>query len=129
MPTTCPAAGTTLPLAISTNRSALAGWHRCVMPEALTGLISLKGGERKGIVLVDIGPNGRKSEPRFIEIEATPLVEVRVKDAGSSAEQLRAQVPDPETALVRVVVEPQATADATGSLDRAIRQGLPCVTS
>jgi DNA repair exonuclease SbcCD nuclease subunit len=85
--------------------------------------------QSKGIVLVDIGPNGRRSEPRFIEIEATPLVEVRVTDPASTAEQLRAQVPDPETTLVRVVVEPQATVDATGAVDRAIREGLPCVTS
>jgi exonuclease SbcD len=85
--------------------------------------------EDKGIVLVDIGQRGRNADPRFIAIEPTPLVEVRVRDACPTAEQLRAQVADPETALVRVTVEPVATADSTGSVDRAIREGLPCVTS
>jgi DNA repair exonuclease SbcCD nuclease subunit len=85
--------------------------------------------QSKGVVLVDIGQRGRKSEPRFIEIEPTLLVEARVTDASSAAEQLMAQVPDPEAALVRVVVEPAATADNTGAVDRAIRQGLPGVTN
>jgi exonuclease SbcD len=85
--------------------------------------------QSKGIVLVDIGPNGRRSEPRFIEIEPTQLIEARVTDANSAAEQLRTQVPDPETSVVRVVVEPQATTDSSGAVDRAIRERLPCVTS
>jgi len=85
--------------------------------------------EDKGIMLVDIGPDGRIGEPQFIAIEATPFVDVRVRDARPTAEQLRAQVPDPEMALVRVTVEREASADATGSVDRAIREGLPFVTS
>jgi DNA repair exonuclease SbcCD nuclease subunit len=85
--------------------------------------------EDKGIVLVDIGPDGRKAEPQFIAIEPTPLVDVRVRDACPTAEQLRAQVPDPQMALVRVTVEPDATADSTGTVNRAIRDGLPYVTS
>jgi exonuclease SbcD len=85
--------------------------------------------EEKGIVLVEIGPAGRKGEPQFIVIEATPLVDVRVTNASVTVEQLEAQVPDPAMALVRVTVEPEATADSTGSVDRAIREGLPNVTS
>ncbi|OAI52366.1 hypothetical protein AYO44_16625 [Planctomycetaceae bacterium SCGC AG-212-F19] len=85
--------------------------------------------EDKGIVLVDIGPDGRKGEPRFIAIEPTPLVDVRVTDANVTSDQLEAQVPDPELALVRVTVEREASADATGSVDRAIREALPFVTS
>jgi DNA repair protein SbcD/Mre11 len=85
--------------------------------------------EDKGIVLVDIGPDGRKGEPQFIAIEPTRLVDVCVRDACPTAEQLRAQVPDPQMALVRVTVEPDATADSTGTVDRAIRDGLPYVTS
>ena len=84
--------------------------------------------ERKGAVLVDIGPNGRRGEPKFIAIEPTLLAEVRVTDGTVTAEQLKAQVSDPTTTLVRVVVEPAATADATGAVDRAIREALPHVT-
>lgn len=85
--------------------------------------------EDKGIVLVDIGQQGRTCDPRFISIEPTPLIDVRVCDARPTADQLRAQVPNPDIALVRVTVEPVATADSTGSVDRAIREGLPCVTT
>jgi DNA repair protein SbcD/Mre11 len=83
----------------------------------------------KGIVLVDIGPDGRKGEPRFIAIEPTPLIDLRVTDADVTADQLAAQVPDPENALVRVTVEREASADVTGSVDRAIREALPNVTN
>jgi exonuclease SbcD len=85
--------------------------------------------EDKGIVLVHIGAAGRKEEPRFIAIEPTPLVDVRVTNANVTIEQLEAQVPDPAMALVRVTVEPEATADASGRVDRAIRESLPLVTS
>jgi exonuclease SbcD len=84
--------------------------------------------EEKGIVLVDIGSDGRNGDPRFIAIEPTPLVEVRVTDANVTAEQLEAEVPDPATTLVKVIVEPAATADASGAVDRAIREALPFVT-
>jgi exonuclease SbcD len=84
--------------------------------------------EEKGIVLVEIGAGGRKREPRFVAIEATPLVDVRVTSASVTVEQLAAQVSNPEVSLVRVTVEPAATADSTGSVDRAIRESLPNVT-
>jgi exonuclease SbcD len=84
--------------------------------------------EEKGIVLVDIGVDGRNGDPQFIAIEPTPLVEVRVTDAKVTAAQLEAEVPDPATALVKVIVEPAATADASGAVDRAIREALPFVT-
>jgi exonuclease SbcD len=84
-------------------------------------------GQEKGVVLVDIGPDGRRDEPRFIVIEATQLTEVRVPSSSVTIEELKAQVPD-EASLVRVVVEPAATADATGALDRVIR-ALPNVTT
>jgi exonuclease SbcD len=85
--------------------------------------------EDKGVTLVDIGLHGRSSDPRFIAIEPTALVELRVREACPTAEQLRSQVADPDKTLVRVTVEPVATADSPGSVDRAIREGLPCVTS
>ena len=79
--------------------------------------------EEKGVVLVDIGMGGRKGEPRFIAIEPTSLVEVRVPDAHVTVEQLQAQVPDPATALVKVIVEPAATADASArSIEPSVRR-------
>jgi exonuclease SbcD len=105
------------------------GWTHVRYSGSLDRLDFGEREEDKGVVLVDIGPGGRRGEPRFIPIEPTPLVEVRVSDAAVSAHELEAQVPDPAAALVRVVVEPAATADATGALDRAIREALPNVTA
>lgn len=84
--------------------------------------------EEKGVVLVDIGSEGRRDDPKFIAIEPTSLVEVRVTHASVTVEQLGVQVPGADTALVRVIVEPSATADATGALDRVIREALPNIT-
>jgi exonuclease SbcD len=83
----------------------------------------------KGIVLVDIGPDGRRSEPHFVSIDPTPLIDVRVTDARVTVEQLQSQVSDPATSLVRVLVDPEASADSTGAVDRVIREALPCVTN
>ena len=79
-------------------------------------------------MLVDIGPDGRNGDPRFIPIEPTALVEIRIRDANVTTEQLEAEAPDPATKLVKVIVEPAATADASGAVARAIREALPFVT-
>jgi exonuclease SbcD len=86
-------------------------------------------GERdqgKEVVLVDIGPDGRRSVVP-IPIEPSRLIEVTIADPEQVAEQLAAQVPDPETAMVKVTVEPAAAA-AGGAIDLAVRAALPHVT-
>jgi DNA repair protein SbcD/Mre11 len=85
--------------------------------------------EDKGVVFVDIGPDGRRADPLFIPIEPTTLVDVRVADANVARQQIEAQVPDPQSSLVRVFVEPTAAVDGGGTVDRAIREALPFVTS
>jgi DNA repair protein SbcD/Mre11 len=83
--------------------------------------------ETKGVVLVDLGPDGRRGDPRFVEIAATPMADVTVSTADCTAEELKAQVGDP-SALVRVTVEP-AAADAGAALALTIREALPNVTN
>ena len=85
--------------------------------------------DRKGVVLIDIGPGGLNGSPRFIEIEATTLMEVRVASAAITVDQLAGQVPNLAYSLVRVIVEPEAAAANSGNIDRTIRQALPCVTN
>ena len=80
--------------------------------------------EEKGIVLVDIGPDGRHGDPQFIGIEPTPLIDLQITNPNISAEQLRAQVPDGE-AIVRVIVDSAATTDGTGTLERSICETFP----
>lgn len=80
----------------------------------------------KEIVLVDIGPDGRRSVVP-IQIEPTQFITATITAAETAAEELAAQVPDPRSALVRVVVE-SAAASAGAAIDFAIRDALPAVT-
>jgi exonuclease SbcD len=84
--------------------------------------------EGKGVVLVDIGPNGRRCDPVPIPIEPTALVDVSIDDPHITPETLAAQVPNAKEALVRIEVGAAATADASETLNRAIREALPNVT-
>jgi exonuclease SbcD len=84
--------------------------------------------EDKGVVLVDIGPNGRRCDPVPIPIEPTALVDVSIDDPHITPETLAAQVPNAKEALVRIEVGAAATADASETLNRAIREALPNVT-
>jgi DNA repair exonuclease SbcCD nuclease subunit len=79
----------------------------------------------KGVVLVDIGPDGRRAVVP-IPIEPSRLEVVTITNAANAAEEIAAQVPDPDTAVVRVVVEP-AAADAGTNVDLAIRNAIPNV--
>ena len=88
-------------------------------------------GERdqdKSVVLIDLGPNGRRAEPQVIPIEPTPFADVTISDGSAVAEQIAAQVSDPVAAMVRVVVEPLA-AEAGTTVDSAIRDALPNISS
>ncbi len=87
-----------------------------------------ESGEKKGIVLVDIGPDGRRGNPRFVEIEATPLVEATITNAATAAAEIATQVNDPTAAVVRVTVEALA-AEAGSAVDLTIRDSLPNVAS
>lgn len=84
--------------------------------------------EDKGVFLVDIGPNGRRCDPVPIAIEPTALVDVTIDDPHITPETLSAQVPNAKEALVRIAVGAAATADASETLNRAIREALPNVT-
>ncbi len=81
----------------------------------------------KEIVLVDIGPDGRRSVVP-IQIEPTRFITATITTAETAAEELAAQVPDPANSLVRVVVEP-AAASAGAAIDMVIRDALPLVTN
>jgi exonuclease SbcD len=81
----------------------------------------------KEVVLVDIGPDGRRGVIP-IAIEPTRLEVVTITDPGAAAEEIAAQVPDPGASVVRVVVEP-AAADAGTAVDLAIRSALPNVAA
>src|SRR5207244_1295018 len=84
--------------------------------------------QEKGVVLVEIGPSGRRGEPVFVPIDATSLVDVTISDAATVVQQLALQVPDPDSAIVRILVE-QSASDAETRVDLAIRDALPNIST
>jgi exonuclease SbcD len=56
----------------------------------------------KGVVIVDVGPNGRLDEPYTLPLEATPVYEVEIVSPGDELPALRDRYPDHERALVRI---------------------------
>jgi exonuclease SbcD len=62
-------------------------------------------GERddtKGVVLVDIGPEGRRGEPQFLPLEATNIYSIEVRCPAQDIPRLREQYPDASRDLVNV---------------------------
>ena len=76
------------------------------------------------MVLVEIGPSGRRGEPTVVAIPATPMVDVLVSDPAITPDALRSQVPDAERSLVRLAIEPAAAVESGDAIDRAIRDSF-----
>jgi exonuclease SbcD len=84
--------------------------------------------DEKSIVLVEIGPKGRRGEPRVVPVEPTPLVDLRISDPYADRDTIANLVPNAREALVRVEVSPSAAVEAGDALERAIHEALPNVT-
>jgi DNA repair exonuclease SbcCD nuclease subunit len=58
--------------------------------------------DQKGVVLVDIGPEGRRGEPEFLPLEATPIYAVTFDNPAQDLPRLREQYPDARRDLVNL---------------------------
>jgi exonuclease SbcD len=67
--------------------------------------------DQKGVVLVDIGPDGLRGEPVLLPLPATPVREITVHDPGLDIPQLRAEFPDATTDLVNLHIHYTAGKD------------------
>jgi DNA repair protein SbcD/Mre11 len=56
--------------------------------------------DEKGVVVVDIGPEGLEGEPRVLPLEATPIYRLEVHDPDAEIPLLAERYPDAERALV-----------------------------
>jgi DNA repair exonuclease SbcCD nuclease subunit len=74
----------------------------------------------RGVVLVDIGPDGRRSL-RDIPLDPTPMHELIVTEDAVTAEELKARHPDADRALFKITVQYRAGADSRDAVDRAVR--------
>ncbi len=61
-----------------------------------------EGPDRKGIVLVDVGAEGRRDDPIVLPLDATPVYRVEVRSPRDELPLLRDRYPDHERALVRI---------------------------
>src|SRR5262249_31789013 len=67
--------------------------------------------DQKSAVLVEIGPNGRRCEPRLLPLDATPIYEVRITNPRKELPRLRAKYRDADRALVKYHVTFEAGKD------------------
>jgi exonuclease SbcD len=56
----------------------------------------------KGIVITDIGPEGRRDEPYTLPLEATPVYRVEIRSPADELPTLAEKYPDHERAVVRI---------------------------
>ena len=65
-------------------------------------------GDQKSVVLVDIGPDGRRGDPRCLPLHATPIYRVEILDPNTDMQGLCERYPDHVDALVsyRLVYKP-----------------------
>ncbi len=67
--------------------------------------------DQKGVVRVDVGPDGLRGEPCFLPLPARPIYEVVVTNPRAELPLLRARYPDAAEALVRYHVVYRAGTD------------------
>jgi exonuclease SbcD len=67
--------------------------------------------DQKGVVLVEVGPDGRTDEPVVLPLPATPIYEVVVRKPADDLPRLRAEFPDATTDLVNLHITYTAGVD------------------
>jgi exonuclease SbcD len=76
-------------------------------------------GDEKGAVLVEVGPDGRRGEPVWLPLEATPIYDLHIENPAAELPTLPDRYPDAERALVRYHVTYRA---GTDNLEETLRQ-------
>jgi exonuclease SbcD len=67
--------------------------------------------DQKGVVVVDLGPDGRTGEPVVLPLPSTPVYEVTVHNPGLDIPQLREEFPDASHDLVNLHIHYTAGVD------------------
>jgi exonuclease SbcD len=78
-----------------------------------------ESGDNKGVVLFEVGPEGRRGEPEVLPLEATPVYVVDVQDPRAELSLLASSYPDADRALVHVKLKYTAGVD---NLDEVLRE-------
>lgn len=67
--------------------------------------------DQKEVVVIDVGPDGLRSPPRSVPLDATPIRRVEIKDPPTDMPGLADRHPDRERALVKLTVRYKAGRD------------------
>jgi exonuclease SbcD len=81
--------------------------------------------DQKGVVLVDIGPDGMQGEPTVLPLEATPIYEIPIHSPQDEIPALRARYPDAQNDLVRVRCNYTAGVDNLEEILRELNDIFP----
>ncbi len=81
--------------------------------------------DEKGIVVVEVGPEGRRGEPVVLPLESTPVYEVSIGFPQAELPTLPQRYPDSERALVRIRCTYQAGVDNLPELQRELERIFP----
>jgi exonuclease SbcD len=82
-------------------------------------------GDEKGVVLLDIGPEGLRGEPSWVPLEATPFLDVEINRPAEDLPGLEARYPDAARALVRCRVTYTAGVDDRDEVARRLAEVFP----
>jgi exonuclease SbcD len=78
-----------------------------------------ESGDNKGVVLFELGPDGRRGEPEVLPLESTPVYVVDVQEPRAELPLLASSYPDAERALVHIKLKYTAGVD---NLDEVLRE-------
>lgn len=81
--------------------------------------------DEKGVVLVEVDPEGRKGEPTWLPLGATPFLDVVIGDPAEQLPGLRDRYPDAARALVKCQVTYKAGADDLDEIHRRLDEVFP----
>ena len=81
--------------------------------------------DTKGVVLVDIGPDGRRGEPTLLPLPSTPIYEIAIRDPVEELPLLRQEYADAKGDLVNIHLTYTAGRDSLDAILRELNDLFP----
>jgi exonuclease SbcD len=81
--------------------------------------------DEKGVVVLDLGPEGLEGEPRILPMPSTPVYEVEVRSPREELPELKERFPDAKKDLVRIVCTYTAGVDNREEVLRELEEIFP----
>jgi exonuclease SbcD len=103
----------------------LGGMQHVRYPGSLDRLDFSERGDEKGVVLLDLGQTGLRSEPVWLPIAATPMHDITITDAAAELPTLADHYPDRATAIVRIRVPHNGTGTSRHEITQDLRRLFP----